>query len=241
MKIRFTILYAALIFCFVSFSCKKEKEKSAIDSSCRMITALGGPDTYHFTYDVDGKLSSLLILPIKQKYTYTYEGNTTIVLYEVNGVFESKLIISNNSLGFTTNVRREQNKTGTVWNNQAAEYNGTQIAKMLYTSSDPNGPNLAVNYTWKDGNIASMESGGKVTTFEYYTDRPSITGDWRRNSEMTEGYRFFNNKNLTRSLKNASGTTEFKYEFDTGGKITKQTVIEPDNIQSAVQYEYACG
>jgi hypothetical protein len=224
----------------LSLSCKKEKEQPSTAPSCRIVTALGGPDTYHFTYNPDGKVSSVLFLPLKQKYTYTYEGSTTKVLYEINGNFESKLIITNNSFGFTTNVRREQNKMGTIWYNQSAEYNGTQIAKMLYTSSDPNGPNFAVNYTWKDGNIASMEGGGQVITYEYYTDKRSMPGDWRSNNEMVEGYRFFDNKNLTKSIKNDSGITEIEYEFDTDGKITKQTVIEPENIESYTQYEYAC-
>jgi hypothetical protein len=224
----------------LGLSCKKEKGQTSNPLSCRIITALGGPDTYHFTYNPDGKVSSVLSLPLKQKYTYTYEGDTTKVLYEINGNFESRLIITNNPLGFTTNVLREQNKTGTIWYNQSAEYNGTQIVKMLYTSSEPNGANLAVNYTWKDGNIASMESGGKVITYEYYTDRESEAGDWRRNNEIVEGYRFFGNKNLTKSIKNNSGVTRIDYEFDTDGKITKQTVIEPDNLETYLQYEYAC-
>ena len=237
---RFIISYAILCICFFSLSCKKEKAQSSTETSCRIITGLGGPDTYHFTYNTDGKLSSLLIAPGKQKVTYTYKGDTTIVLYEVDGKLKTRNIITNNAFGFATNIRRESNQMGTVWTNQSIAYNGTQLAKILYSSSDPNGTVQAVNYTWKNGNIATMESGGSVISFEYYTDRPSAPGEWRRFTELVEGYRLYDNKNLTKSLRNGTEITDFKYEFDAAGKIIKTTVIEAASGESSVQYEYAC-
>jgi hypothetical protein len=158
----------------------------------------------------------------------------------INGKFHTKLIITNNSLGFTTNIRREANEAGTTWNNQSVEYNGTQIAKILYTSSSPNSNIIAVKYTWKDGNIATLESDNTVVNFEYYTDRPAVAGDWRRYSELVDGYHLYDNKNCTKSMKNKDEVTVFNYDFDDAGKIRKMTVVEPGNAESSVQYEYAC-
>lgn len=239
-QLRAITLYAALCICFLNLSCKKEKENPATQSSCRLITALGGPDTYHFTYNSEGKISSLLYVPTNVKATYTYEGNTTTVLWESKGNFTSKSIITSNSLGFATNIRMEMNKTGTVWQNQSIEYNGTQLAKILYTSSDPNAKVAAVKYTWKEGNLATMESGTSIITFDYYIDRPSAPGDWRKFVELQGGYRLYDNKNLTKSMKKGADITTFKYDFDTSGKIIKQTVIEPENVETFVQFEYAC-
>jgi len=239
-SLRFIIPYAVLSICLFNVSCKKDHEQVSTETSCRIITGLGGPDTYHFSYNSDGKIASLLIAPGKQKITYTYEGNTTTVLLEDDGKFMSKYIITNNGLGFATNIRREGNKSGSVWNNQSVEYNGTQLAKILYSSSDPNAGIHAVNYTWKDGNIATMESNGSVISFTYYTDRLSAPGEWRRYTELIEGYRLYDNKNLTRSLKTGSEITDLKYEFDATGKITRTTVLEPGGADSYVEFEYAC-
>ncbi len=239
-KLRSLMVYAIVISSFFGLSCKKEKDQAAILSNCRIITALGGPDTYHFTYNADGRPSSLLVAPGKQKLTYTYNGNITTILDEVNGIFKAKLIVTNNSFGFAINIRREANKTGTVWNNQSIEYNGTQIAKILYTTSDPNQGVMAVNYTWKNGNLATMEAGGTMITFEYYTDKLSAPGEWRRYAELTDGFRLYDNKNLTKSMKNGTDITNFKYEFDSDGKIIKATVIEPGNAESFVEFEHAC-
>lgn len=76
--------------------------------------------------------------------------------------------------------------------------------------------------------------------FEYYTDKPAVAGEWRKYSELIEGYHFFANKNCTKSIKNGGEETSFTYEFDDAGKILKMTTIEPGNAVSSVQYEYSC-
>jgi YD repeat-containing protein len=229
-----------LVFFIFCISCKKKNEETPTGLSCRIITALDGPNTYHFTYDSEGKLSSLHTVPTKQKFTYTYEGNITNMLVEIDGKFLAKFIITNNSQGFTTNIRRLANEAGTVWNNQSMEYNGTQLAKILYSTSNASSPVFAVNYTWKDGNIASQESGGSVIEYEYYTDKPAVAGEWRKYGELVEGNHLFANKNCTKSIKNGGEVTSFTYEFDDAGKILKMTTTEPGNAVSSVQYEYSC-
>lgn len=236
----FPVVLVILVFFIGCISCNKNSKDMPNALSCRIITALGGPDTYHFTYDLQGKLSSLDIAPTKQKLTYTYEGNITNVLQEADGKFQSKIIITNNSLGFTTNIRRLANETGTTWINQAIEYNGTQLAKILYTSSNSNSPVVAVDYTWKNGNIASQQSGNSIIEFEYYTDKPAVSGEWRRYNELVEGYHLFDNKNCTKSMKSGGEVTNFTYDYDDAGKVLKMTVTEPGNAISAVEYEYAC-
>lgn len=226
-----------LISFICCLSCKKDSTSSL---SCKIITALGGPDTYHFTYDASGKLSTWHIAPTKQKMTYTYKGNTTNILVEIDGKFQAKYIITNNSKGFTTNLKYLQNEAGTIWYNQSMEYNGTQLTKILHTSSNPNTPVAAVKYTWKDGNLFTQENGNNIIEFEYYTDKPAIAGEWRKYSELTEGYRLYDNKNCTKSMKTDGEVTSFTYDYDAAGKIIKMTILEPGNAKSAVQYEYAC-
>ena len=235
------LLVALCLSCLIfNVSCKKNNTGKLSPSSCRIITALGGPDTYHFTYDSQGRLSSLQIVPTKQKLTYSYAGDTTNILVELDGKFQSKYIITNNSKGFTTNILRLANEAGTVWNNQSIEYNGTQLTKILYTSSNSNSPVLAVKYTWKDGNIASMETGNNIIDFDYYTNKPAVKGEWRKLTELVEGYHLYDNKNCTKSMKKGDEVTTFTYDFDDHGKIVKMTTIEPGNAESFVQYEYSC-
>jgi hypothetical protein len=232
-----TAVFLCLFICCIS--CKKNNEDNSTALSCKIITSIGGPETFHFTYD-EGRLSTLHIAPTKLKMTYTYEGNITHVLVEFNGKFQSKYTFTNNSQGFTTNMRWYTDEAGTEWNNQSIEYNGTQIAKMLYTSSNPNSPVVAVKYTWKNGNLFSQESGNNIIYFEYYTDKPAVAGEWRKYNELTEGYHLYDNKNCTKSMKVGGEVTNFTYEYDASGKIVKMTILEPGNAESAVQYEYSC-
>lgn len=86
-----TAVFLCLFICCIS--CKKNNEDNSTTLSFKIITFIGGPETFHFTYD-EGRLSTLHIAPTKLKMTYTYEGNITNVLVELNGKFQSKNTIT---------------------------------------------------------------------------------------------------------------------------------------------------
>lgn len=227
---------ATIIFMTSGFSaCKKEdvNPSSDIKSGCKIVTAVvqaSQPDTIRYTYNADGKVSS--IIGDTTTTIFTYSGNTTIVRrFGTKAGLLGKTTITSNAAGLATNVKREFDPAGSVWTNVVYEYSGEELA--IATTTDSNGGNAIITYyTWVNHNVVKETTGATSSSYDYYTDKPSQNGDYFSFINLVQGYEFIRVKNL---LKTGSGFG-FTYSFENDGKISSFTV----NGVVTLKYEYDC-
>src|SRR5688500_12186285 len=192
MKKKLNILvYCVLTVLMITTGCKKESDKK---DSCR-ITGLirNGTLGYDIDYGDNEKISSVELIPGKEKYIYTYEGNKVIITATYNGNFDYRYVITTNKNGFATNVRMEFNESGTFWNNKAYTYDGNRMVSLKECDTLCIDSATAV-YIWEDGNSAVYISVGNVSNYEYYTDKNYQPGDWRYINQLINGYKTFEYK-----------------------------------------------
>jgi hypothetical protein len=229
------ILLAVLITVALA-SCKKD---DAIKTSCKIITAIQVPaglsSTYSFTYNSEGKLST--IKDDKLTSVIVYGGNTIVVnTTSAGGFFHSKKIITLNTNGFASNCKTENDLTGDKWENDTFEYNGAELIKATSTTSDGGVPYIET-YTWSGGNIVSITSGSTISTLEYFKDKPSQDGDILNFNQLTAGYNIVKVKNILKSVSAGSEITNFEYKFDADGKIASFVGIGSSTYTQTYQYQ----
>jgi hypothetical protein len=227
----------AVIITAVLASCKKD---STPDPICRIITITtvssgATTATNSFTYNSDGKISTSS--DGTSIVTFVYSGSTEISTTTKGGVFVSKNIATLNANGQTSNFRTETDALGTKWNNEAFEYNGTDIIKSTYTSS-AGGATSINTLTWNGGNLVSASDGSTTTTVEYYPDIQAQTGDYFDIAQIEAGYRIYKTKNAVKSISSGSTISNFSYSFDAGGKIISMIITSTSAI--TYNYQYQC-
>jgi hypothetical protein len=215
--------------------CKKDKEKK---QECRIITCTDGKQTFHFTYNLDGTMSSMLEMPANDRTDYTYAGNIVTCITTNTGMFVRKRIITNNSDGYAVNVRWENDLSGSDWSNEAHQYNGTQITKTVRTTSSGTG-GLIVDYVWNNGNLAQTIVNGNTNDYTYYLDKSYQTGEYRHLNQILTGEKKYNIKNLTKSAEAGSETYTISYEFDEQSRITSFSATSAAGTQT-FKYQYEC-
>ncbi|HMF70632.1 MAG TPA: hypothetical protein VK616_04115, partial [Flavitalea sp.] len=204
----------------------------------KIITITIGGDTYNITYDSEGKVSQAAITPDNLIVQFQYSGNTVILNYTQNGTFQRKTIVTKNEQGFAANVRAEMNQAGTKWSNEAMQYEGTKLVKVVNTFSG-NSPTLTAEYEWKNDNMVRTVFGNIIIDHEYDLTRPSQIGEINYLKKLLLGAKIHNNKNLLKSTVNDGDITNFIYIFDTSGRIT--TVSEVTSNSTLVYaHEYLC-
>lgn len=217
-------------------SCKKD---DAPKPDCRIITVTQVPagmnSTSNLTYNSDGKLS--VVTTGNETTVYVYSGSIIIANSTISGIFNSKKTITLNANGLVSNVRTEQDETGAKWDNYVIEYNGTEILKDTYTTSEGGAPSIET-YTWSGGNLVTITAGSTTTTLEYYTDKPSQTGDYFKYTQLTTGYEILRAKNALKAISNGSDITNFDYSFDTDGKIISMILTGASTVN--YNYQYQC-
>lgn len=233
-----TTVIAFLSMFFTLVSCKKDdaSQKSEIHKpTCRILTATpNSGDADNFTYNFEGKLKS--ISSGTRLTTLAYSGNTIVAYTTYSGTFGSKKIISLNNDGLVSNMRTENDATGTSWNNQVFEYSGTELIKSTTTSSG--GGTLSVSaYTWSGGNLATIMSGSSIITLEY-SDKPAQAGDYFQLIQSIQGYEYIRTKNLLKSVTSGTNITDIDYTFDTDGKILSLNMTGAS--ANSYNYQYQC-
>jgi hypothetical protein len=226
---------AALIIIGASASCKKDKDDKLPDCKIISISPSTG-DAFTINYNSDGKISTLTTG--NRVTTYAYSGNTIVATTNVAGVFDSKKVITTNSDGLAVNIRTEDDQTGTVWTNQAQQFNGTEISKSTSTSSTGGTPSVTT-FGWSNGNmITATFGGGSPTTLEYYTDKPAQTGDYLHLAQLVQGYEVYRSKNLIKSIFDGTNITSFDYTFGSNGVISSLTATS--STSSTFTYQHQC-
>jgi hypothetical protein len=215
--------------------CKKDHDEKPF---CRIITCTTDGSTYHFTYNADGTMSSVLELPLNQINNYTYAGNILTIITTKSGTFVRKKIITNNSEGFAVNVHTEYNISGSNWFNESHQYNGKQLTKTVMTTSTGTGTVIG-EYLWENGNMSKATINGNTNLYTYYADKINQTGDYRHLSELINGEHKFNNRNLTRTSESGGDTFTIDYVFNEEARISSVTALSSGATQ-LFQYQYEC-
>jgi YD repeat-containing protein len=229
------IILIGALFILSNYGCKKKNDSKP---KCRISRLTKNKtQTYDFTYDSNGKLSSILLLPDNRKTLFSYEGKKTIIIATYKGNFDYRMIVDNNASGLATNVRYEEDPAGIDWFNQAFSYDGRKLSSNLITNVALD--TTKVNYIWDNDNLTTLVSEGDVFHFKYYTDKPYQPGDWRYIQQLITGYRIYDHKNLFQSQEINGNAIYYTYQFDANGRITEASATEL-NYTNTFKIEYAC-
>jgi hypothetical protein len=243
MRAQHTYLFLLLALTGILASCKKDKDKKA---TCRITTVIssgsGNNTVYNITYNNDGKISTLNSSgsAVTNK-VFTYSGNTVNVNTTVgSNTFSSRDSITLDSKGRPVNIRNFFNESGTNWNNSSFEYNGDDLLKYIVTSSSSS-TSETVTATYLNGNMVNLQTTGVSSSVAYFTDKKVQPGDYLEISNLIQfGLTVFPHKNLVKSVDSGGGSiTNFNYEFDADGQITKLTATSGSSV-SNLTYQYQC-
>lgn len=218
---------------FLFTSCKKD---NGPEVACNIITATPtSGDVLNFTYNADGRVASHTRGNFAT--TFSYSGNTIIANSTYNGGFDTKSIITIGSNGFASNVKTEGNISGTDWSNNAYDYSGNQLVKQTGTSSQ-NAKSAVTTLTWSGGDIVAINTDGKVSTIEYYSNIPAQEGDYMDIIQKSTGYRLYKTKHAMRSILNGNSITNVEYAFE-DGRISN-IIFKDGSTTTSYGYQWQC-
>ncbi len=232
----------AIVILTTALSCKKKKHEPE-PPVCRIVKITTPINTHDISYYSDGRVQGIST-NANQVRNFNYSGNTIISTTMVDGRVDERSIITLDANGLIVNVRTETNSTGTEWNNNVYEYNGTQVVKRTFTTSSGTTPWVS-SYSWSDGNMVSASSPDGVTQYEFHLDRPMQVGDYFGTVGDLLQYGqtniFRRNANLLKSTISSGGShiQNYDYTFDASGKITAITAVS-GGANRVTQIEYEC-
>ncbi len=233
----FTKLFATLVAVTIFGGCKKDSQSGQPQSSCKISTiSEGGTIAISVAYNNDGTVDS--ITSGNYVTSYVYSGNTIIETSLNSGQFDNKAIVTVNSNGLATNVRTQNSADGTDWDNEAYEYNGTQVTKLTYTTSYGVSSDVST-FQWSGGNLVSLIDAGDTTKIAYFTDKLNQPGDYLSLSQLLQGYSVFKNKNVIKTITNGTDVSSITYIYDADGKITSLTENDGTNSYD-YSFQYQC-
>jgi hypothetical protein len=223
-------------------SCSKKGDKNA---GCRIVTAMHvtafGNTIYTLTYSDEDKLSGLAATggAVFNK-AFSYNGNTTIVnTTNETGDFMSRDSITVNDKGRVVNMRNFITQNGSEWINYSFTYSGDDLVAVEQTRQPAEPPVSGVGNSL-NGNLLSLSSATASTIFEYYLDKKVQQGDYLDFSLVLQfGAGIYPHKNLIKTISTGATITNFTYEFNSDGLISKVAINNGSTIQT-VTYQYKC-
>ena len=233
-----TVIHAVLSIALIAITCTscKKDDDVAVNQNCLITGYNVGSTSYVATHYSDGKIASITFG--SDVSTFLYNGNTIIKTNRINAVFNSKAIITVGSNGLATNVRTEFNESGSMFANDAYQYNGTEVSKHTRTAS-VGGLGSITNYTYSGGNLISSNRNGVITTYEYNSNQVSQSGDYFGLQYVFNGYEVFRSKNTVRSINSGGNITNYDYIIDADGKIATLKEVSSSRILD-YNYQYTC-
>jgi hypothetical protein len=246
MKVQFTCLVLFLALTGILASCKKDKDdKKPVCRIVRIIDSGMRTNMYNITYNNDGRISTLHSsgASVTNK-VFTYSGNTININTTVgSNTFSSRDSITLDNKRRPVNIRSFFNESGTNWSNFSLEYNGDDLLKYTVTTSSSSPPET-VTATYVNGNMVNLQTAGTSLTFEYFTDKLVQPGDYLEIANLIQyGATIYPHKNLVKSaISNGGAITNFNYEFNTDGQITKLIATSSGSGSSVntLSYQYQC-
>lgn len=227
----------AILLSNLFHGCKKNNDgnkKNNVKPSCLIGTVLvvRMGDRLNFFYNSDGKLGT--VIAGSTVTTYDHSMNGTVVTTRDAGNFRDKTTVTLNDAGLATNVRTENDTAGTHWINYAYEYNGDELARSVATRSG-NSDSAITTYGWLNHNLVTLVSGTTATSFDYYSEKATQTGDYLSFIQLLQGYDIYRTRNLLKSI-SGSGVI---YEFTPDGNISSAT-IGSGGDSTKFDYGYQC-
>lgn len=230
--------FLLLVLCIGFTACSKDdepKEQPVVDAFGRRLVSqlesTSGDEnfTLNFFYDKYGKIEKIV-------------GDNPAVLKEaIYNYTENKLVIQSDyeeegSEMYTFMLNNEENVIS-YSNTVNYEYQNGFLRKATYRNSlSPE------SLTWSNGDIIELRSGTQVATFTYYRQENKMNFDPFDVGEAVEGLAFgddvyclttgcFGNRNahLIRKIQSADWATEFSYDFDSEGYVTRIVQIESND------------
>ncbi|HUZ59072.1 MAG TPA: hypothetical protein VMU83_09835 [Hanamia sp.] len=230
-------LFATLVAVSLFAGCKKDSTSTQPQSSCKVTSiSVGGAIAETVAYNTNGTIDS--IVSGTDITSYVYSGNTITETTLNSGQFDNIAIVTVNSDELATNVRTEYSADGTDWDNAAYEYNGSQVTKLISTSSYTVSADTT-SFQWSAGNLASVIEDGDTTKIDYFTDKLSQPGDYLSLSQLHQGYEIFINKNIIKTITTGADVSNLTYTYDTNGKITSLTENDGTNTET-YSFQYQC-
>jgi hypothetical protein len=198
---------------------------------------------YNISYDNDGRINQVTTSENKRIWGYTNQG-VVFSVFDNNDKLLSRSTIVLNGKGYPETFTHDYynpDQTLNFTNLEAFEYNN-EDQLVTWISKHGTNPETTKIITWSEGNMVLFTDGTDTTEVEYYTDQPVQAGDYLQMiTSLSDGMPYINNKNLPKSIDNGYAITNFNYEYDQEGKITKFTLTEssvPDVLE--ISYQYTC-
>ena len=241
-----TLLTVAIAICSLA-SCKKNGASNPSGNSNKLkmyiedarATPFNSIDTFYLTYDNDDRLTSLA--SAKLKFTYAYNANTSFTL----DLFESGLLsiheIAYIKGGTTIDSTFQFNNTHDS-TTEKYFYNGSLLASKITYTYHRLGSQVDSRevYTYdNNGNLTKtvqFGGAGNITTYTY-TDKPL-------QFTTNPSYYPVQSKNLPATQKQTDGagnpiaTVTYSYEFDSAGRVIKETDSLGNGIFVVKLYTY---
>ncbi|HMG69242.1 MAG TPA: hypothetical protein VK588_16205 [Chitinophagaceae bacterium] len=229
------------VFVSIFISCKKNdvvKKKS----TCRIVTLTdlnGSTSTiYNISYNNDGKISTLNSGVSSS--VFTYSGNTVLINKTNSGSFSERDSITVNSNGKPLNLRQYYDQAGTNWSNIVFEYDGSGVMLKSEETNNSSSTLQTTLYSFTSGNLVGIQSTSDNLTLEYFSDKTAQQGDYLGIvSLINYGVNLYPHTNLVKSLNSGSNLTNFDYEMNTDGLISKLTATSGSTVET-ITYQYNC-
>lgn len=225
-------------------SCKKDSDSTAPTTTtptCTITSTLENDTTYAaFIYNNNGTIKQVVNKEPSSDtsvYTVSYEtnlitisiGSTPFRTYFLNSKGNADSIVTDVQ-GFFTLI------TTNTYDNDG--YLKTQNESVTFLG---NTSETTRNYTYTNGNLTTMnESDGTnntVFTYDYFTDKTNNL------SKVNLDNMFVGNstKNLIKTeFTNGEITTNYTYNFDSNGKVTKQIATNTSGEVNQTNFSWTC-
>jgi hypothetical protein len=216
---------------------KKSSSSSTTTNSCKLtginVVSSYGLQTCSIAYNSDGKISTVVQSSSGSTLTatYTYRGNIIMMTtsgYTNGDVVTDSVVVNSDGLMLSDLTRNMFDTSLTTYT-----YAGTEVASSIFQEAGQT-PS-ATGYTFANGDLTGT---GPDETFAY-NDKPSAPGDYIQLLQLfTYAAPYIRTAHQCISSTANGVTSNYKYTYDSTGKITQLVMTGSEN--ATINYSYDC-